>query len=557
MAWLSVLAPKIIYTALLLWLILIFIGEIKKVWSDRQRELGAFTYSEGGKLNASKSTDFTLRIQQQQRFMIATLTGKRKTSDNPVYAEDFKTSELDIQPIELKKSDLETLEMKIQGFDISKVLSYLRTWVTGRNEVSGRLDSLDGQYQLFAEWRAYDPDAGRKTPIFYTLSHPSEAKAACDLAGRLVYTNIREALAGKQKPVLDRIRYWISRLLGRAVDDTPQNELTRTLIKEFTDAEFARFLCAWEVYQKPSSDRKDLDAEIAVLGKLLSKKDRTYPPIHYLQSLLILRAEPLEDVAAGEKHPKHGELVSLLERYIEFAAAFGFKGTAAKDQLAKLRGRETATLVARAAGLPSVRPGSSLGSASSPGFSACCVVEKDDTKYLVTVDYGFVRAPVGSDAISPGGIDGGTPEDKIGIYVDLLQQPLGGGVAFIELSPGLDAKNLLPDHTEFTELADVPPKGSEVVLFGRTSKESKGTVKDLDLEIELNFGNGPVPIKGLFAATKMSQGGDGGGAVLDAQGRLVGLQYAGTNTADDSGESYFLPLKPLLEEHGFKLSSSP
>lgn len=73
--------------------------------------------------------------------------------------------------------------------------------------------------------------------------------------------------------------------------------------------------------------------------------------------------------------------------------------------------------------------------------------------------------------------------------------------------------------------------GMDVKKSGRTTGLTTGTIEQVDVTARVNFGANKVAVfEDQLMAGGMSQGGDSGSAVLDQEGNLVGLLFAGSST---------------------------
>lgn len=74
--------------------------------------------------------------------------------------------------------------------------------------------------------------------------------------------------------------------------------------------------------------------------------------------------------------------------------------------------------------------------------------------------------------------------------------------------------------------------GMEVRKSGRTTGLTSGTILQVDVTVQVDYGSGRVAtFTDQLMAGAMSQGGDSGSAVLDAEDRLIGLLFAGSTSS--------------------------
>ena len=74
--------------------------------------------------------------------------------------------------------------------------------------------------------------------------------------------------------------------------------------------------------------------------------------------------------------------------------------------------------------------------------------------------------------------------------------------------------------------------GMAVKKSGRTTELTSGTIEQVDVTVNVQYGAGRVArFTDQLMAGAMSQGGDSGSTVLDEQNRLVGLLFAGSDNS--------------------------
>ena len=73
--------------------------------------------------------------------------------------------------------------------------------------------------------------------------------------------------------------------------------------------------------------------------------------------------------------------------------------------------------------------------------------------------------------------------------------------------------------------------GMEVQKTGRTTGHTRGTITQIDATLRIDYDGRAALFTGQVVAGPMSQPGDSGSAVLDMDGRVVGLLFAGSDAA--------------------------
>jgi hypothetical protein len=181
------------------------------------------------------------------------------------------------------------------------------------------------------------------------------------------------------------------------------------------------------------------------------------------------------------------------------------------------------------------------------------------------------RGRVGDAILQPGRQDGGTLNDQIAtllefIPLDFGQAPSSCGVAnsvstafnaiaqafgsqhrmnaFQQtagqnavdvalarpLSPSLVEKNIL--NIGQPRGAGTATLGTQVVKSGRTTGFTSGKITQIDVTVQVEYpGVGTAVFSNQLAASGMSKPGDSGSAILDVNSRIVGLLFAGSDTA--------------------------
>ena len=73
--------------------------------------------------------------------------------------------------------------------------------------------------------------------------------------------------------------------------------------------------------------------------------------------------------------------------------------------------------------------------------------------------------------------------------------------------------------------------GIEVQKSGRTTGYTTGRITQIDVTVQVDYQGQMVTFVDQLMATAMSAGGDSGSAVLDMNGYVVGLLFAGSDMA--------------------------
>jgi hypothetical protein len=181
------------------------------------------------------------------------------------------------------------------------------------------------------------------------------------------------------------------------------------------------------------------------------------------------------------------------------------------------------------------------------------------------------RGHQGDAILQPARQDGGTSNDQIATLVDFIpldfgQAPSSCGVAnaasaaFNSIAQAIGshhrvnafqetagenamdvalARPLSPSLVERSILNIGQPRGTstatlgtQVVKSGRTTGFTNGMITQIDVTVQVEYpGVGTALFSNQLAASGMSQPGDSGSAILDINTRIVGLLFAGSDTA--------------------------
>jgi len=219
--------------------------------------------------------------------------------------------------------------------------------------------------------------------------------------------------------------------------------------------------------------------------------------------------------------------------------------------------------------------GVSIGHPSITAGTLGCLVRKTGETLILSNNHVLAAenaATVGDPILQPGTYDGGRdPADRIAVLQDFVpirflsdcpsDCPVAGGMAaaanllaravgsttrlravrLAEEENRVDAALARPVNPadlspEILELGPVTGIGSAglgtpVKKSGRTSGLTSGEILQVDVTADIQYGAGRTArFTDQLMAGAMSSGGDSGSAVLDADNRLIGLLFAGSDT---------------------------
>lgn len=185
----------------------------------------------------------------------------------------------------------------------------------------------------------------------------------------------------------------------------------------------------------------------------------------------------------------------------------------------------------------------------SSGTLGCMVVPEGGdpgARYFVTAGHVLLApgARPGDPVLQPGSDLGGAPPDCVlGVlerWIELVPSATGfpnrADAALIRLADASLGTPEIPQIGTPRGSTDYLEPGAMVQLYGRTSQYRRGYVASLSrsVEITLDLPQAPaqrVGFRNVVLCTRYSAGGDSGAAVLDMDGRVVGIHLG-------SGESY-------------------
>ncbi len=217
--------------------------------------------------------------------------------------------------------------------------------------------------------------------------------------------------------------------------------------------------------------------------------------------------------------------------------------------------------------------GVSIGHVSITAGTLGCLVSRGGQLFILSNNHVLALSnagQIGDSILQPGPADGGTSKDHIAVLEDFI--PLDFGTSAPVCSTAKTTERLLnalarlagSDHriTAFQETAGLNkvdaalarplstdlvdrsivaigrPKGvregtlnMNIKKSGRTTGLTHGRITQIDATVKVSYGSaGNATLTDQFVAGSMSLGGDSGSAVLDEEGYVVGLLFAGSET---------------------------
>jgi hypothetical protein len=217
--------------------------------------------------------------------------------------------------------------------------------------------------------------------------------------------------------------------------------------------------------------------------------------------------------------------------------------------------------------------GVSIGHFNITAGTLGCLVTRGGELFILSNNHVLANsnaANAGDSILQPGKYDGGTEADRIAtleafvpiqfetspptclvvsdlVFVLNVLARLAGSrhrilgyraAAEANLVDAAIARPLSVDLVERRILNIGVPRGSReadlgtaIRKSGRTTGFTTGEIQQIDASVRVSYGNsGTALFQDQFVAGAMSQGGDSGSAVLDADGYVIGLLFAGSDT---------------------------
>jgi len=187
-----------------------------------------------------------------------------------------------------------------------------------------------------------------------------------------------------------------------------------------------------------------------------------------------------------------------------------------------------------------IQSGFSIGDGVETG-TLSAIVKKGKKFFLLSNSHVLAKAgkgKVGTPIIYPGDLDlGGAAKQPVGTLSHVVPFQVTEDfvnrvdAAMAELDEDfVDELNFSIRGAKQPLAVIEPTRDMKVVIRGRTSGNSEGTIKDVHFSIVLPYPDvGKVGFIDQVLATRYSQGGDSGSLVVDKEtGKVVGLHFAGS-----------------------------
>jgi hypothetical protein len=537
----SIQYARYAYVFLLALVVIILAREIRSVLFDRTVYVGNFTYFVDGQSSTDSGKSFPNFVLGQHHLLKAALlseTRARKQEQANARAAGLEFNRLPSAAFpELAKFGtlLADTEIKIQGFDIGKVLTSLRTWITPPLEITGFVEKTGSTSRALVNWPdgLTDGDELLSAPFESELLS-SDSATAFSVAAATVWTQ-----TAKNDPRFREIPREVFVAWALAWRDYRTLRSRNALAQDWMPAD----VTTWK-------------QALALTGKLVPKAG-TYPEIWRLRADII-EAAPLSAFDGKDDAQKDAQKAALKiaeDDRKKYANAVGVVSivTAALDVIQRVPGFDTTkiesfkeNITKVAANTTTVRPGQPIWirnttstTKEAGGYvTATAVVDDNGVKKLLLPDYILTNLDAEIELrLAPDGLVIGRARG-----VDRVSAPSQAGRASGVILAEIDGHSVT----------------NNTVITGETSATLAETapLPALDAELKLLTSRGSTPAKlakveDNFAIVRprVSASGDGGAPVVDSQGRLVAMAYAGTES-----ESRFLALDWLFTQRQLKLA---
>lgn len=236
--------------------------------------------------------------------------------------------------------------------------------------------------------------------------------------------------------------------------------------------------------------------------------------------------------------------------------------------------------------------GVSIGHVDITAGTLGCLVIRGGELFILSNNHVLAdvnRGRIGDPIIQPGRYDGGTLADEIALLADFIPIRFGTEEAECPLANGVEralnwaaravgsshrmqsyrltpaenrvdaaiARPLSPDLVERQILEIGLPQGvheatlgTRVQKSGRTTGHTWSTIRQIDVTVGVDYDGRTATFTDQFMAGAMSGGGDSGSAVLDEEGYVVGLLFAGSDLT-----TVINPIQFVLDALGVQIAT--
>jgi len=406
---------------------------------------------------------------------------------------------------------LSDVELKIQGFDLGKLFGQLRTSISPPDEINGFVEKTGSTVRAGVNCpnRKLKNDALMNTP-FETGELSGEASVALAIAANIVWAQAAEAEAAFARIPREVFVAWA-----------------------LTWWDYRQIRARKALGEQASEEDKKRWAQARRLVEGLIGQAENYPEIWRLRADII-------DAASDSMASEQEKVIAREDRVRYARAVAAATGALAPPELS-VTAQPGLAIWARSATKRVDEPFSVSMTATA------IVVDSSGKRKVLLPDYAiFERAGDGETefAMSPAGPVVARASKKDIIYNETPGTPEKGGVVLAMLEQNTKANNTLAGAGPLKKVAPIPSPGATIKLFSPGHIEKRGQIvrSGIIQKVEEPF---------VVTDGRVTEPGDGGAPVLDANGDLIAMGYMGTEK-----ESRLLSVNWVFERASLKLLSS-
>ncbi|HEX6095018.1 MAG TPA: hypothetical protein VF432_01745 [Thermoanaerobaculia bacterium] len=548
--------------------------KIHRMWLDDTVFLSTFTYSKDGDSRPEKAKRFIEATDVDMQAIVELYGGMEASEVLPDADGGGAAQPAFVQPI-VKRSDIPSVEIEAYGLPVGRLLHEINRFVDANSEIVGSATERDSGVEVYARLRG----GKYKAPPWYIPSAPSFEDATYDLACRIYHAmapqdSLLSGIGNDEFVAFTRALRDYSHYRRLSAESRPQN--AETYLKAASDA-VAKIVAKNDDFALAHK----LRATIAVQDKnyvlaqssldryaaLLRQSKRTDRDLTLLLAAAAVPTHIAAAVAAAAPVPVRtvtptpGTPTSTTVR--TKTATPGPTPTKTTSPATTLASKATTTpsTPERLHRVRPLRPGISIGLAgerNSIGTLSFFVKDAQGVVYALSSGLTLDGKP-GDAVVQPSLLDGGTPDDAIGEieYVTPLADELSVSYALIKLRPDIAWQNELPVIGRIAGVRDaVIDVGSNIIAVGRTSGAVEGVIDVIRLSTKVQLRGRTVIFEDVYGARGrkdtdggVTAAGDSGAPVVDEEGRLVGLVFAGS-----PGMTLIMPAHAVLRAGNLTLA---
>jgi hypothetical protein len=499
---------KIVYTAVLIGLVAVLARELYNLWWDHSLYVEQFQYFLDGKADDAEGKAFPAHILGKHQLLRSALIEERQRRaeerqiKTPDKAEVYLLPPSSLPDIARWQTVLSDVELKIQGFDLGKLVTQLRTSISPPDEINGFVEKTGGIVRASVNWpkRPINNVAMIHTP-FEAGPLSGEGSVALAVAASIVWAQAANAepefaKIPRETFVAWALTWWDYRLIRE------RESIGDPLSEE---------------------DKKRWTQARRLVDKLIGQAEK-YPEIWRL------RADVIDAGISGGLANEHDKEIAVGDRD-QYAIAMGL----GRLVIASRELKEAGVIAARPGQPIWARPvGKSTNAPFPLAMTITAIVTDTSGKHKILLpDYAATDGET-EYALNPNGPVVARAQSTDIFYVGPSKEVGRGGVVLATLEDKTPANNSLTGAGSLKKVA-VPSEGEKLKLFSSLHTKT-GSVQKID---------------GPFVVTegRITEPGDGGAPVLNEDGDLIAMGYIGSEA-----ESRLLSLDKVFRRAGLKFA---